>query len=129
MSHAARREQEIAEQIWLVLESIAVAQPDMQMKDGVLLAQKVYQEVTWMREQGISSPPPPAPSTATPNTADPVAFGMWVDKNVPAAHTHLAAGKTIQAIKVVREAAYCGLKEAKDAVEWVRANKEYGTRT
>lgn len=129
MSHAARREQEIAEQIWLVLESIAVAQPDMQMKDGVLLAQKVYREVTWMREQGISSPPPPAPSTATPNTADPAAFGQWIDKNVPAVHTHLAAGQTIQAIKEARGAAYCGLKEAKDAVEWVRANNTYALRT
>jgi hypothetical protein len=32
---------------------------------------------------------------------------------------HMREGNKIEAIKVVRGAAYCGLREAKDAVEWL----------
>lgn len=125
MSDAARRE--TADQIWLVLESIAAAQPGLQMKDGVLLAQKVYREVTWMREQGISSPPPPPrPLTFAPNPADPAALGRWASENLSAVRTHLADGKAIQAIKELRTATGCGLKESKDAIDWIRANSTLG---
>ena len=124
MSHAARRE--TSDQIWLVLESIAAAQPELQMKDGVLLAQKVYREVTWMREQGISSPPPPAgPTAPMPNPADQVAFGRWANENVMEIRTHLADGKPIQAIKALRTATGCGLKESKEAIDWIRAKNKY----
>lgn len=109
---------EASERIWLVLDSLAVAHPDMPFKDGVLLAQKVYKEVDWMRSEGISDPP--APEFLPPNDWTPRVLGAWAGRQEKV--TDMLPDKKINAIKELRGLCGAGLKESKEAVEWLLAN-------
>ena len=61
------------------LDALASAHPDMPFKDGVLLAQKVYKEVDWMREQGVSDPPLPE-KDRPPHDWTPEVLGAWAGR-------------------------------------------------
>lgn len=110
---------EASERVWLVLESLAAAHPDMPLKDGVLLAQKVYAEVDWMRAEGVSNPPLPERDLPPRDWSDRV-LGAWAGRQEKV--TDFLPDKKINAIKELRGLCGTGLKEAKEAVEWLLAN-------
>lgn len=110
---------EASERIWLVLDALASAHPDMPLKDGVLLAQKVYKEVDWMREQGVSDPPLPE-KDRPPHDWTPKVLGAWAGRQEKV--TDFLPDKKINAIKELRGLCGAGLKESKEAVEWLVAN-------
>ena len=114
--------QEAADRIWLVLESLSVAHPEMPFKDGVLLAQKVYSEVEWMAEQGISSKPPVGGS-AMPRSHSPADLGSWAGKQKDIV-AEIDANRKIVAIKELRRLTSSDLKSAKEAIEWLDSNPE-----
>ena len=111
------------ERVWLVMEAIALAQPELSMRDGVLLAQSVHKEVVWLREHGISNPPvkPPHPTTAWHNPED---RAKWLGAHAPLVCNEIRAGETFRAIKETRILTKCGLAAAKDAVEYLQAHPE-----
>ena len=104
------------ERVWLVMEAIALSHPQMNMKDGVLLAQKVYGEVTWLRNQGISTPPVAPVYGTTEDLAE------WLGQHSPRVCYEIQERKLIQAIKEARAVTRVGLKDAKDACEVLRDN-------
>jgi hypothetical protein len=108
--------QEASERVWLVLDALASAHPDMPLKDGVLLAQKVYREVNWMREEGVSDPPTD-PGQLPPASWTPQVLGAWAGRQKVV--TDFLPDKKINAIKELRGLSGSGLKEAKEAVEWL----------
>ena len=111
---------EASERIWLVLDALASAHPDMSFKDGVLLAQKVYKEVDWMREQGISDPPVDLDMLPPHDDWTPKVLGTWAGRQAKV--TDFLPDKKINAIKELRGISGAGLREAKEAVEWLVAN-------
>lgn len=113
MDHASH---ETSERLWLVLESLAVAHPDMGFKDGVLLAQKVAAEIDWMREEGISKPPDL--SVVPPLNWSAEVLGAWAGRQ-EIVNQLLEEDKKINAIKELRSLTGAGLKQAKDAIEWL----------
>ena len=110
------------ERVWLVMEAIALAQPELSMRDGVILAQRVHKEVVWLRERGISDPPvePPHPATGL-STED---RASWLGAHAPLVCNELRGGRTIRAIKETRTLTKCGLADAKDTVEYLQAHPE-----
>lgn len=125
---------EAVDRVWLVMESVAVANPGLSMKDGVLLAQKVYKEIDWMRSEGISDPPRGDGKMHTDKTT-PADWETWtartkvlyVSAHCPdtADEVHrqlsgagsISGSKIIPAIRTLRAELGIGLKEAKDIVE------------
>lgn len=112
---------EASERVWLVLDALAAAHPDMPFKDGVLLAQRVYREVDWMRAEGVSDPPGPDGDAAPPADLSPESLGRWAARQKVVTDLVLA-GKKINAIKELRGMSGAGLKESKEAVEWLEKN-------
>lgn len=112
---------EASERVWLVLDALAAAHPDMPFKDGVLLAQRVYREVDWMRAEGVSDPPGPDGDAAPPADLSPASLGRWAARH-KAVTDPMLARKKINAIKELRTLSGAGLKEAKEAVEWLEMN-------
>lgn len=110
------------ERVWLVMEAIALAQPELSMRDGVILAQRVHKEVVWLRENGVSDPPvkPPHPATGL-GTEDRAA---WLGAHAPFVCNEIRLGETFRAIKETRTLTKCGLAAAKDAVEYLQAHPE-----
>lgn len=110
------------ERVWLVMEAIALAQPELSMRDGVLLAQRVHKEVVWLREHGVSDPPvePPHPAAGLGTGGR----AAWLGAHAPFVCNELRAGRTIKAIKEARALTKCGLADAKDTVEYLRAHPE-----
>lgn len=106
------------ERVWLVMEAIALSHPQMNMKDGVLLAQKVYGEVTWLRDQGISTPPV-APVHGAVGAR---VLAAWLGQHSPTVCYEIQYERHIHAIKEARAIASCGLKEAKEACDFLRDN-------
>ena len=118
---------EALDRVWLVMEAIAVANPDLRMKDGVLLAQKVYAEVDWMREQGISAPPSGDIDILGKSSWTPMEWARYVGGTEPDVNRLVEAGKLIPAIKEVRARHRLDLAAAKGICDLLRDNPSLRT--
>lgn len=114
---------EIADRVWLVLDTVAVSNPSMPLGEAVKLIQDTYAKVEWFRENGHSTPPPvdsgPLPSRSALSSPEALGARLKDQRTVTEA---IIDGNRIVAIKEARRLTGVSLKEAKEAVEWLWDN-------
>lgn len=113
---------EYVNRLWLVLETISATNPNMSLEDGLEAARKVIAEIAWNRVCGAGVPDVGTVTTLTfpaHKAGDPVVLGGWLGTHSPEVCDAIFADKKIVAIKEARAIAGVGLKEAKDAIDWL----------
>ena len=107
---------EYVNRLWLVLETISATNPNMSLEDGLEAARKVISEIAWNRLAGADVPDV---GTAPGRFAGPAALGTWLGANSVEVCLSYHADKKIVAIKEARARVGVGLKEAREAIDWL----------
>lgn len=118
---------EYVNRLWLVLETISATNPNMSLEDGLEAAHKVISEIAWNRVVGADVPNVGAArGTSFPSSmfTDPAALGTWLGAHSVEVCNAFRVDKKIVAIKEARAFVGCGLKEAKDAIDWLWGHPE-----
>lgn len=117
--------QRAVDRVWLVLDAVAVMQPNLPLRDARKVVQETYAQIEWARATGLSTPPELVATRRKPladvDLSDPADLGTWL-AGESLVTDYVQVKKMINAIKEARAITGAGLKEAKGAVEYLRDN-------